>query len=260
MNQTHSDYKIIVVDHGSTDGTKEFITTYFKSVDIILTNSSKWWAGAVNIAIRKILKESKNYNDLIITLNNDLEVNKDYLEQLLKVYELTKPSLIGSITVNIENTNQVIYCGIKWNNIIAKYTNNYLNTEFNKISNSINFVGTDLLSGRGTLYPIELFRKYRLFDENNFPHYAADEDFSLMASRHGYDLVISTKAVIKSHYKESGLKKDRKTIINYFSSLKSPANLKRRLIWARKHSPVPYIYFMFDFIRIFISYFKLKLR
>lgn len=258
--QLYQDYKIIVVNHGSTDGTDRMIDEEFKNVILINTDDSKWWTGAINIGINKAIELSNDPTDRILTLNDDLEVEENYLTELVTISDMTKPSIVGSVSVNIFNSNQVIFCGTKWDPIFAKYTKIGFNSKYNIIASDSDYLDSDLLPGRGTLYPIKIFIIYGLFDEKNFPHYAADEDFSRFVSTKGYKLIVSTKAIVRSYYMESGLKQNKTDIIKFFSSFKSPSNIKTRWNWAFKNSPFPLFYFMCDFSRNFGSYLKYKFK
>ena len=88
-----------MVDHGSTDGTAEMISDNFPGVMVLSADDSLWWAGAINLGVKKVLSLPSSENELILTLNNDLIVNPDYLYQLLSVYHNNKPCLVGSTSV-----------------------------------------------------------------------------------------------------------------------------------------------------------------
>jgi GT2 family glycosyltransferase len=260
IEQSAKSYKIIVVDHGSTDGTTEIINKDFPQVMVVKGDETMWWAGATNLGIKEALNLSVSANDFILTLNNDLIVSYDYIEQLLKVYQENKPCLVGSISVYYNNTEKVQYSGISWDPFFAKFKNNpIVNKKYSHIVRDIEFVESDLLSGRGTLIPIILFKEVGLFDEQKFPHYSADDDFSLNCKKRGYKLLISTKGVVKSYVDERGLTFTQKKLnlsqfFETLSSIKSANNLTIRYRWAKKNTPFPNLYFLSDVVRIFGSY------
>jgi GT2 family glycosyltransferase len=125
-----------------------------------------------------------------------------------------------------------------------------------------NYIASSVLSGRGVLIPIELFKKIGLYDQMLFPHYGADIDFSIRASKAGYKLLVSLNAIVYSHVKSTGFSIKNKSLPFFlrikegFFSIKSPNNFKIRYNLAIKHSPLKIIYFVLDTIRIISSSFK----
>lgn len=263
--QTVQEFRIVVVDHGSADGTSEMIQSEFPEVILLKGDESMWWAAATNLGIREALNLSSCDGDFILTLNNDLEVSPSYLEELLKVYTENRPCLVGSTSVDILNPDKINFVGTQWDNIFAKYSKpeycNYSSFELIKVTDK---VATDLLPGRGTLIPMEVFKTIGLLDEENFPHYAADEDFSLRAKNKGYALWVSTKAVVRSHVNATGINVKKKLSISQFLSslnaIRSANNLKHRYKWAKIHAKNPNVYFAFDMMRLLGSYCRSLLK
>lgn len=72
-----NDNEIIVVDDCSTDGSPEFVRERYPSVKVISLESRSGYAKANNIAAG----ESKN--DIVIFLNNDMTVNREFIAPLL---------------------------------------------------------------------------------------------------------------------------------------------------------------------------------
>ena len=256
--QSFHEFKIIVVDHGSTDGTGEYITNHFPNVILLRGDSSMWWTAATNLGVAYALKNKANF---ILTLNNDLEVNPNYLSELMDAYKTNKKSIIGSMAVDIEHKNSIVYAGIKWNSWIAKYdpvkTNGMPYSLFIK---KHKIIETDLLSGRGTLIPKAVFQSIGLFNAEDFPHYMADEDFSLRARKIGYKCFVCTSAVVYSHYKATGLESNQmknSNALNFLKenllSIKSPNKISVRWAWAKYNGSIPPLYFLVDFGRVFAS-------
>ena len=256
--QTYSKYQVYVVDHGSSDGTSEHIRRDFPEVAIIKGDDSMWWTAATNLGVQKALEVSSSDTDFILTLNNDLTVEKDYLEQIVSVSIEKRKRIVGSVAINSKNHNQVVYIGTKWNKWLAKYKNAMDFTLFNSLPNEHNWIPCDLLSGRGTLIPVQAFKNIGLYDVDNFPHYAADEDFSNRCKTAGYALGIAVKAKLYSEVDATGLKnvhaqKNKEYWKDLFTSVKSPSNLQTRWHWAKKNAPIPFLYILIDFIRLIIS-------
>lgn len=81
---SYPSYEVIVVDNNSTDGSKEMIEKEFGSVKLIKNQKNLGYAGGNNRGI----EESKG--KYIFILNNDTEVNKGFLEPLVKVLDSDK--------------------------------------------------------------------------------------------------------------------------------------------------------------------------
>ncbi len=85
-------YELIIVDNGSTDGTKEFLKwleTNFKNVKIIINEK--------NLGFAKACNQGANVasTDYLLFLNNDTEPLKGWLEPLLYVME--HDNLVGAV-------------------------------------------------------------------------------------------------------------------------------------------------------------------
>ncbi|HEX9664580.1 MAG TPA: glycosyltransferase family 2 protein [Patescibacteria group bacterium] len=87
--QTFQDFSLIVIDNGSTDGTVEFIKTKYPQAAVIQNFKNLGFARAHNQAI-----EYSN-TDYVLLINQDIILNSDYLEQLIKTVETD--SKIGSL-------------------------------------------------------------------------------------------------------------------------------------------------------------------
>ncbi len=258
QNQTFKDFKIVVIDHGSTDNTSDNIRKYFPEVIILKGDESMWWTEATNFGVKYAQQNNAEY---VLTLNNDLIVQTDYLFHLYDVAKKNPNSIVGSVSVDINEPSKVIYTGTKWNKWTAKYRSTIDLSKFKEIQTTQTIIETDLLPGRGTLIPVKAFDDLGLFDDVHFPHYAADEEFSNRCKKNGFKLVISTHAIVQSEVEATGLKNVHKSKnIKYwrdlFTSQRSPINLKRRWYWAKLNCPLPIVYFAIDLFRILGSQLK----
>jgi GT2 family glycosyltransferase len=261
--QTDKEFVTVVVDHGSTDGTSLNIQAEFPDVVVLKGDESMWWTAATNAGVKYALDKNADH---ILTLNNDLVVGKDYIGHLVSAALANPKSIIGSVSLDIDLPEKVIFAGSSWNAWIAKYRSAVdLQKPYSVLKGQYTTVPTAMLPGRGTLIPATAFREAGLFDEVNFPHYMADDDFSLRAQKLGYALIVDTRCVVFSHVGATGLngelsKKKRIAQLKAdFTSIRSPTKLSVRWQWARKHGKSPLLYFAIDIGRVAFSNLKKRL-
>jgi GT2 family glycosyltransferase len=256
LRQTNKAFVTVVVDHGSTDDTSERISREFPEVVVIKGDSSMWWTAATNLGVRYALEKRASY---ILTLNNDLVVPPEYIDCLYKAAVTHTRAIIGSISLNIVRPEKVMFAGVRWNPWNSKYKGvKEAVLPYTALKSGQDSIDTDLLPGRGTLVPSHVFEAIGLFDERRFPHYMADEDFSLRAVGAGYRLITVTDCAVLSHVEATGLnngkrKKGIPYLMEAFTSIKSPSKLSTRWHWATRHGKIPVLYFVMDFGRVIIS-------
>lgn len=182
--------KIIVVNDGSTDDTANWLNKQ-NDIETLTGNGHLLWAGAVNLAIKHLNKKYRE-NDWLLLINNDVEINNDYIEILYKTAKKNFPAAVGSI---IKNKNEeLISIGAKIfpTTLEVKEIHNdaFVFKRFSTLRD------VDILSGRGVLYPLKSIMEVNGLRPKIIPHYFADYDLSLRVNKKGYNLIISLQAVV----------------------------------------------------------------
>ena len=238
QKQSFQNFTTVVIDDGSSDGTSEMIQKEFPEVVLLSGDGNLWWTGATNLGIEYVLEQADE-DGYILTLNNDTVVRSDYIQTLLNSAAKYPRSLIGSISVSNEDHSTIVDGGVRVNWLTAKYTNLAEGRQSKDILHAGSLLQkVDVLPGRGTLIPIEVFQKLGLYDFKHFPHYGADYEFSRRANIYGYKLLIDYKAVVIGDVKMTGLnnrvnKLGWNDLIRSFFSIRSANNLKKRWRFAR---------------------------
>jgi glycosyltransferase involved in cell wall biosynthesis len=105
-NRTKSNFRLVVVDNGSTDGTVEYLKKMrlayamwpcLKIMDLILLSENKGIAIGRNIALKKADELNAKW---YCTLDNDVEMPDGWLDECIDILEKNKS--YGAIGVNFE--------------------------------------------------------------------------------------------------------------------------------------------------------------
>lgn len=260
--QTEQAHRVIVVDDGSTDGTSAMIHSEFPDVTVLTGTGSLWWAGGTNRGIQYVLEHmAVNENDFLLTLNDDTEVDPDYLTNLVNAFKANQPCLIGSISVNIKEPAKLLYAGTRLDMSFAKLQDlakTRFSNQYARLRSAPNYIPSDCLPGRGLLIPITVFQKIGLLDDTRFQHHMADLDFSIRARKAGFGLFVATRCVVYEHAEATGLVLHKSISLRQFwealFTIRSPINLKTRYHFARIHAPIVSLYLAFDLARILGRY------
>lgn len=191
-DQTYTNYKLIIVDHGN----KKIEGNFGSKVEVITASPELWWTGAVNAGIRYIL-ENKNvkFDTPILTLNDDVILDKSYLSHLISDWGNDVNVIMGSVCVE-PNSSKIIYANIVLNKFKAIFEFKHKSEDINNIKEHI--LPGDVLAGRGTLIPAKVFMDIGLYNERYLPHYRADYDLIYKAKKKGYNIFTSTNAIVYS--------------------------------------------------------------
>lgn len=259
QTQTWKNFSVVVCDHGSTDNTTEQIKQNFPEVVVLNADSRLWWTGAINKCLCYALEHTAS-NDYILTLNNDTELPPNYLAELVTASIQYPHSVLTSVIHDIA-TGNLSSVGHRQSWVIAKSTP--VTFEKNHLPGDTNVISVTHASGRGTIFPREVFRKIGIFDQKHLPHYGADYDFSHKARRAGFPIYVCKTCRVFSHIDATGMtmvrdKLSLKGFVLYFSSKKSPANLKVRWWYGWNNCPKALFpsYILLDLLRIVGSYFR----
>ncbi|MDT4330073.1 glycosyltransferase family 2 protein [Methylomonas sp. MED-D] len=261
--QSFQSFNVVICDHGSTDGTTEKIGQAFPDIVVLKADSSLWWTGAINICVEYVLQHAEP-DDFVLTLNNDTELPEDYLAEMAAQAVKYPHALLTSVVHDIA-TGKRVREGFRQSWWGAKDRAVYFAQDH--CPSDENAMLVSLVSGRGTLIPVQVFRQVGLYDEVHLPHYAADYDFGHKARRAGYPAYVFQSCKVFSYVDATGMTAVRdqfsfKKLVNFLSNIKSPANLRARWWYGWNNCPryiFPF-YIVIDLARVLVGYFRYFIR
>jgi GT2 family glycosyltransferase len=231
---------IIVVDDGSTDGTREMLYDEFPEVSVLQGTGNLFWTASINLGIKYALELNADY---ILTLNNDTLATPDFLENMMAGAQQKSNALIGAL--DIDAVSRKPYYGgeiVNWKLSKSIYL---LNTLSRKEQKGLHRVS--LFPARGLLIPRIVFETIGLFEEKKLPHYMADYDFTLQAQKHKFPVYCNYDAKLYTYPQEGGDHKIRenrtwKNYWNHLFSIKGGGNLKNFTVYTFRNCPPKYLF------------------
>lgn len=227
--------KVVVVDNGSNDNSVFWAVKLFSAATIIKNRQNYGFAKANNIGIIRALKD-KNVK-YIVTLNNDTEIDKDWLKNLVSFMEKNNKVgvAVGKI-LQFNNRNKIDSAG----DFISRDTLRIINRGYNEYDRGQYDSPIEIFSAcaaasifrRQTLEEIQIDKEF--FDES-FVSYIEDVDLNIRAKLKGW-LIFYVPDAIVYHIGSATSSRLSKAYKEYFSR-------RNRILMAVKNLPFKFMIF-----------------
>jgi GT2 family glycosyltransferase len=219
----YSNLHILVVDNNSSDDSVFKIEKKFSDLKIINNKKNFGFSKGNNVGIDFALKNDADY---VLLLNQDTEVEPDFLSKLIKEGEKDNKTGLLSPIIFLEKTKKIWFSGgrINWWNMKAFH-------EFDLVKSKS--FETSFLTGCSLLIKREVLEKIGPLDEDFFLYWE-DVDYSVRAKKAGFKIKVVPESVIY-HFESSNELNENKVYWLVLSGLiffkKNTPGILRPWIW-----------------------------
>lgn len=220
----YSNYEIIVVDNGSTDGSQNEIKRLFAEVALLENKENLGYAEGNNVGIRYALMNGAEY---IFLLNNDTVVDSQILNSFIDVVNLyPEAGIFGAKIYYYSDPNKIWFAGGKLDSVSMRFLHigmNQIDSEkFNRIQE------IDYACGCALFIKKEVIDRIGLLEPSFFLTYE-ETDWCYRAKALGFKILLSPQ--LKVWHKISvSFGGNNSPLYTYFFT-------RNRLLWAKRNLP-----------------------
>lgn len=228
---------IIVIDDASTDGTNEYLKTYYPEIILLQGTGNLWWSGSMNLGVKHALYALGC--DFVLTWENDITPQSDYFDNLQVILnDWTKDTLVCSKIMVKDCPGKIFSVGGIFNSSTGKkYLIGAGELDGKDYEKSFE---VDWFCGQGILIHKIVFEKIGFFDEKRFPQYHGDSDFALRAKKQGFRNIVFPSLVIWNDTSTTGIShiknKTFKQMLLSIFSIRSNYNILKDVQFYNRHS------------------------
>ena len=210
-NITYSNYRIVVVDNDSQDGSYESLKEHEKDCHIIQSGENRGYAAGNNIGIRYALEQGADY---VCILNNDVEAEPDFLTKLVRYMESApEVGMTGPVVYEFAERDRIQSAGFSI--CVGRGSTEPLlqGKTRTAISREKTAECCDGLSGTCLLVKREVLEKAGLIPETYFLFFE-EMEWCLTIRKNGYKLATVLTAAV--YHKGSATLKKTGTLSRYY--------------------------------------------
>jgi len=171
------DWRIILVDDASTDGTGFAVREMHPHVLIVEGSGHLFWTGAMRLGMQRAIELNA---DVLIWLNDDTHPDEASLRRISSIVR-QQPDMVLSSSVIVDGA---VHCCHSLRRRAAPGIGGEFDT-------------ADVLAGYQVAFSRTLVETIGLPDDRRWPHYAGDSSYTHIAHKHGFKLRIDTRSQIR---------------------------------------------------------------
>lgn len=232
--QTCRDFKILVVDNASTDGSIEYMENHYPEIEVLVCDQNYGFSRAVNTGIRH------SRTPYVILLNNDTTADPHFVEEMIRAIEQS-PSIfsVSSKMIQMYHPELIdsagdLYTLPGWG--VCRGTGR-------PASNYTKEGPVFTACAGAAIYRRSAFKKIGYFDENHFA-YLEDIDIGYRAKIYGYRNLYCPSALV--YHVGSG------TSGSKYNSFKVKLSARNNIYLNYKNMPL--LQLILNFLPLFAGY------
>jgi GT2 family glycosyltransferase len=184
--------KIVVIDSGSTDGSREYLEK-LDDVHLIKLDKNLGFVKGNNLGMQYALDNGAEY---VVLLNQDIEVEEDFLNNLIRTAESNeKIGIIQPLMMYYNNREEINSKG----NLLHYLGYGYCEGNHEKVTGDEKTKEIEYASAAAVMYKAKILKEIGLFDENIFS-YHEDSEICLRAKLRGYISYLEPKSIVYHDY------------------------------------------------------------
>jgi GT2 family glycosyltransferase len=218
---TYSNYKILIVDNGSTDDSESILRGRFPDVLLLQSGSNLGFSGGNNIGIQYALHHGAEY---VWLLNNDTIVAEESLTELVNVAdEDDRIGIVGSKLYYYAEPERIVFAGGFWKGSPLYPSDRGVNEidlgQYDAVEDVDYITGCSLLIKSAVIHDIgEMSPDFFLYWE--------DIDWNASAAEHGWRIVYAYASCVWHKVAASS---------NSQPGMKTYYSVRNRLLFLQRH-------------------------
>lgn len=218
------DYKLVLLDDSSSDGTSEAVREQFPDTILLSGSGDLYWGGGMNASMKVAIHHQP---DFIVMLNDDCMLHSDAIQTLLSTHEGLQSQSIGRDAIVIgamlePSLNEVSYSGFvrlsKWRPV-----------KLRRLDPTGVPVPVDAMNGNLCLIPKSVYQAIGPVD-GRLIHQLGDIDYAYRAWRAGFTVWLAAKplGICASNIGPKRFERPGLTLVQRWRAINHPLGLPVR--------------------------------